>query len=119
MARIKPFLVGHWHLLVTLAVIFALWTTSVVLPLKILVVYLHELSHGLAALATGGEIERINVSAQIGGFTMTRGGNRFAILSAGYLGSLLFGVCMLVLALRSAADRVVMAILGAVSIVVA
>ena len=34
-------------------VIACLWNTGVVDPLKIFVVFMHEVSHGLAALATG------------------------------------------------------------------
>jgi hypothetical protein len=36
-----------------------LWYTPVIFPLKIFVVLLHEISHALAALATGGTVERI------------------------------------------------------------
>lgn len=109
---------AHWQLLVILAVIFALWQTPVVVPLKILVVFLHELSHALAAWLTGGDVLQISVSAQQGGFAITRGGNLFAILTAGYLGSLVLGVALLLVALRSTADRVVTGALGAVMLLV-
>jgi len=36
-----------------------LWNTPVVYPLKIFVVFMHEISHGIAAMATGGQIEEI------------------------------------------------------------
>ncbi|MDC0135276.1 M50 family metallopeptidase [Sulfitobacter sp.] len=100
------------------ALIFALWQTPVVVPLKILVVFLHELSHALAAWLTGGSVEQISLSPQQGGFAITRGGNLFAILTAGYLGSLLIGAGLLFAALRSEADRAVTAILGAVMLLV-
>ncbi len=90
----------------------------VVLPLKILVVFLHELSHGLAALVTGGSVERISVSIHQGGYAVTRGGNLFLILSAGYLGSLLLGLGLLAVALRSHADRAVLGAFGAVMLLV-
>lgn len=112
------YLRSHWQLLALMLVVIALWQTPVVLPLKILVVFLHELSHALAAWATGGSVEQISISAQQGGFAVTRGGNLFAILSAGYLGSLLLGVALLMIALRSEADRVVVALLGAVMLAV-
>ena len=41
-----------------------LWDTPVIYPLKIFVVLLHEISHGIAALATGGSIERITLDAE-------------------------------------------------------
>ena len=65
------------------ALVFALWQTPVALPLKLLVVLFHELAHGLAALATGGSIESLTVTADQGGLAVTRGGSRFAILTRG------------------------------------
>ncbi len=106
------FLRGHWQLIFLMLALFALWRTPVVIPLKLLVVFLHELSHGLAAIFTGGEIERITLSAQQGGTAWTRGGNGFAILSAGYVGSLVIGVILFLAARWSRADRLVTAALG-------
>lgn len=110
---------GHWQLLLLVIVIFALWSTPVMVPLKIVVVLLHEISHGLAALLTGGAIEQISISPQQGGVAQIRGGSRFFTLSAGYLGSLLLGMGLLFAALRSVADRVVVAGLGVVFLLVA
>jgi len=112
------FLKSHWQLLALTAIVFALWQTPVVVPLKILIVFLHELSHAAAAWLTGGSVEQISVSAQQGGFAITRGGSRFAILTAGYLGSLMMGVGLLLVALRSDADRMVTAGLGMVMLAV-
>ncbi|WP_298862612.1 M50 family metallopeptidase [uncultured Sulfitobacter sp.] len=112
------YLKSHWQLLALTALIFALWQTPVVVPLKILVVFLHELSHALAAWLTGGSVEQISLSLQQGGFAITRGGNLFAILTAGYLGSLVLGTGLLLAALRSEADRAVTALLGAVMLLV-
>ncbi|WP_428688505.1 M50 family metallopeptidase [Roseibium sp.] len=112
------FLKGHWQLLLLITVIFLLWTTPVVLPLKFMIVYLHELSHGLAALLTGGSIVEISLSPQQGGHAITRGGSRFLILSAGYVGSLVLGAGLLTIALRSEADRFVVGLFGAVTLLV-
>ena len=109
---------GHWQLCVIMAVVVALWATPVMLPLKILVVFFHELAHGLAAILTGGQIEAISVSPDQGGVTMTRGGSRFVILSAGYIGSLLFGVMLLLAGLKSRADRAIAAGLGLVMLAI-
>ncbi len=103
---------GHWQLLALTALVVALWDTPAILPVKILVVFLHELSHGLAAWATGGEVLRLDLTADQGGTALTRGGNRIAILSAGYLGSLLFGAALLLAGLNSRADRAIAAALG-------
>ncbi len=112
------YLRSHWQLLALTALVFALWQTPVVVPLKILVVFLHEISHALAAWLTGGSVEQISISAQQGGFAVTRGGNLFAILSAGYLGSLALGAGLLMIALHSTADRAVTAALGAMMLLV-
>ncbi|AXX98454.1 M50 family peptidase [Profundibacter amoris] len=110
---------GHWQMLVITAAIFLLWFTPVIIPLKILIVFFHELSHALAAWITGGSVESIRISPQQGGVTVTRGGNVFLLMSAGYLGSLLIGVLLFLGAVRSHADRIMMAVLGAVMLLIA
>ena len=77
------------------AAVWLLWDTPVVYPLKIFVVMLHEISHGIASVATGGTIERIVLDPAEGGACYCGGGNAFLTLSAGYLGSLLWGVILL------------------------
>lgn len=112
------FLRGHWQLIALTIAVFALWSTPVVMPLKLLVVFFHELSHGIAAVLTGGSIESISVNFQQGGEAWTRGGSRFLTLTAGYLGSLLIGVGLLLAALKGRADRTVLMGLGALMLVV-
>ena len=109
---------GHWQMLALTALIFALWQTPVALPLKLLVVLFHELAHGLAAVVTGGSIESLTVTPDQGGLAVTRGGSRFVILTAGYLGSLVIGLVVFAAALGSHADRIVLALLGGVILVV-
>ncbi|MEM9579339.1 MAG: M50 family metallopeptidase [Pseudomonadota bacterium] len=113
------FLKGHWQLFALIALVFALWPTPVILPLKILTVFLHELSHGLAAILTGGSIVSLSISPEIGGLAVTRGGNRFVILNAGYLGSLVFGALILLTALRTNADKLLIAAFGILMIAIA
>lgn len=86
------FLVGF---LAYLAALWFLWDTRILYPLKIFVVFLHELSHGIAAILGGGSIQRIEISPNQGGVCYCGGGIRFLTLTAGYLGSLLWGVAML------------------------
>jgi len=102
-----------WGLLGILAAVILLWDTAAVYPLQILVVFFHEMSHGLAALLTGGSIQEISVVPEQGGYCRTLGGSPFIILSAGYLGSLVWGGVILVLASRTRLDRAVAAVLGA------
>jgi hypothetical protein len=70
------------------------WESPAVYPLKIFVVLLHEWSHAVALLATGGVLERIVLDPYQGGATFGRGGSAFLTLSAGYLGSLAWGGLM-------------------------
>ncbi len=109
---------GHWQLIAIVALVFVFWSTPFVLPLKLLVVFLHELSHALAIVLTGGSVESFSVSPQQGGLVMGRGGNRFISLSAGYLGSLLLGMGLLVVALRTEADRAALGVFGAAMLLV-
>lgn len=102
-----------WPFLVAAAV-YLLWNTPVVYPLRIFTVFLHELSHGLAALLTGGAIERIDLTPAEGGLCRTRGGWPFVVTSAGYLGSLLFGALFVVIGgrARPATQRGVVGAIG-------
>jgi hypothetical protein len=105
-------------LLALAAAALILWDTWAVYPLKVLVIFFHEMSHGLAALLTGGSIERIEVVSGLGGLCVTRGGKAFFIASAGYLGSMAWGGVILVLAARTRADRAVMGALGGLLVLV-
>ena len=65
--------------------VYAFWSTLAVWPLRLFVVLLHEVSHGLAALLTGGRIVAIELSPREGGLCTTAGGWPFVISSAGYI----------------------------------
>ncbi len=110
---------GHWQLILISLLVFLLWNTPATFPLRVLIVFLHEIAHGLAAVLTGGSIESISVNMEEGGVTYTRGGSRFVILSAGYVGSLLLGIALFLIALKTHADRAVMALLGALALLIA
>lgn len=73
-------------------------------PFVLLTTIFHEVGHGLAALASGGEIVKIVIFADGTGYC-EHGGDygfwqRVMILSAGYLGSSLEGSLLLFLTLR-------------------
>ena len=89
-----------------------LWDSFVVYPFRIFVVFLHEISHGIAAVLTGGRIVAIGLSFDEGGVCQTRGGWPFVILNAGYLGSLFWGSTFLVLGERHTRARSVIATIG-------
>lgn len=93
--------------------LWLLWDTPAIYPVKIFVVMLHEISHGIASLATGGTIDKIILDPYQGGACHCGGGNAFLTLSAGYLGSLLWGVVLLGLAgSRRVSNHVLLTVVG-------
>jgi hypothetical protein len=95
-----------------------LWNTVVAYPFRVFVVFLHEISHGLAAVLTGGRIVSIGLSVNEGGVCVTQGGWRFVVLSAGYLGSLLWGALFLLLGGNPRRAQPVIGLIGAFTLVV-
>ncbi len=83
-----------WRIMLQIVLIIgaiACWHLPFLIPIKLMVVLLHELSHGLMALATGGEVHNLYITTHETGACQTSGGNDFLIISAGYLGSMFFG----------------------------
>lgn len=84
--------------LVAIALVFGLWQIDAlqgfVYPFRLFVTYVHEASHGLMAVASGGEIVGFVVNPDGSGFATTRGGSPALILPAGYLGAALFGALL-------------------------
>lgn len=54
--------------------------------------FFHEISHGLAALISGGTIHNITLNFNGSGLCTTSGGTRFLISFSGYTGSALWGL---------------------------
>ena len=71
-----------------------LWRSVVIYPIKVFVVFLHEMSHGIAAILSGGHVIKIIITPELGGETVTSGGIKFIIAASGYLGSLFFGAML-------------------------
>jgi hypothetical protein len=61
------------------------------LPLDWFQTFFHELSHGLAALLTGGRIHQLHIAFDTSGSCLTSGGWLPLILFSGYAGSALWG----------------------------
>jgi hypothetical protein len=74
---------------------FILWqlpySNALLFPLKMFVTYIHESSHGLAAIITGGSLVRFEMALDTSGLAYTSGGIRTLIVSAGYIGSTIWG----------------------------
>ncbi|MFN8092397.1 MAG: M50 family metallopeptidase [Vicinamibacteria bacterium] len=96
-----------------------LFDSPFVYPFRLFVVFLHEISHGVAAVLTGGRVVSIGLGADEGGVCVTRGGWPFLILNAGYLGSLLWGAAFLLLGRRPRSAPTVVGVVGAVTLAVA
>jgi len=92
--------------------VFFLWSTPALYPLKLLIVFFHESSHALMTIATGGQVIELEIDRMQGGHVLSAGGNRFITLTAGYLGSLIWGVVIYLLAVGSKYDKAIMFCLG-------
>lgn len=68
-----------------------------VYPFRLFGTFVHELSHGLAAFATGGAFDRFVVRSDLSGLAWSAGGTRWIVASAGYVGSAVFGALLLLL----------------------
>ena len=90
-----------------------LWFTPFILPFKIFVVFLHETSHALAVIATGGQVRSMNVTIWQSGYVLHTGGMPIIVASAGYVGSACFGGLMLILASRDELTRGIFGFLSA------
>lgn len=109
------------HLLVLIVLVALLWNTLLVYPIKLFVVMLHEMSHGLMAIAFGGQIIEIQISQHIGGYCLYTISptfwSEFMTASAGYLGSLFWGSMILVSAVKSEQDKYITLVIGLILII--
>ncbi len=119
---------------IMLAITFLIWDNRILAPLhlgflsfiiypiKLFVVFLHEISHGLAAIVTGGTISHIEISPLIGGVCYHTSSSfwpiRTFIASAGYLGSILWGCLLLFLAIRTKYNKTINIVIGSIMLIV-
>lgn len=86
-------------------------------PFAVLSTWAHELGHGVTALLVGGEFDRLELYADLGGVAFTAGTNdalRGPLVSAGgLLGPALLGGLVIVLGAREATARRVLLVLAA------
>lgn len=88
------------------------WFSWLAYPFRLLVTLVHELSHGLAALATGGYFRNFVVFSDGSGLAYTAGGWRFLVVPAGYLGAAAFGALLILLGTSHRASRWSLGALG-------
>jgi hypothetical protein len=72
-------------------------------PFKLFATWIHETFHGLAALATGGSVARVEIYADTSGVTLAT--VNALVASMGYLGTSVVGAILLSLRRRPSAQR--------------
>ena len=80
----------HFFILLIAAIVIK-QLPLVSIPFNWLESYFHEISHGIAAILTGGNVLRIQLFANGAGLCTTQGGSSFVISFAGYAGATLWG----------------------------
>ena len=87
----QSFLSRHqfWWFLIAAIIIRQIPFISI--PFNWLESYFHEISHGMAALVSGGDIIRIQLFTNGAGLCTTQGGSRFLISFFGYGGAIIWG----------------------------
>ena len=116
-AAAPPSWLRHWSgMLVLGLLIFAAWQVpwlnALVYPFRLFGTFVHELCHGLAAIATGGSFHRFEVQPDLSGLAWSAGGMRMIVSSAGYVGSAIAGGVLIFLYQRLFSARVLLIALG-------
>ena len=101
-----------FYLSILLCLIALFWQHAILYPLKLLVVFFHESSHALATIVTGGRVKEFVILKEQGGYVISQGGNRSLILSAGYIGSLIWGIVIFIASVSSRYDKALVFCLG-------
>ena len=105
-------------ILITIIIVsIILWETYVIYPIKIMVVLLHEISHGIAAILTGGKIIELNIALDLSGMCKIEDGNSIIIASSGYFGSLLFGMLLFYSSINKKFSQIVLPIISGIIII--
>src|SRR5205085_2502672 len=95
--RLRPQQIG---MVIAAATTVLLWLIPgahlILLPLQYLDTHLHEMSHALATVLTGGSVETIQVYGNGSGVTQSLGVHHWVIVaSAGYVGASLIGAALI------------------------
>ena len=109
-ATARKHLNGDFILVMFPALVIAvvLWQTPLLFPFRVFTITMHETSHILAGLLTGSKVGQILISPVTASLAQVEPNGQLAtiiVASAGYLGSTLFGGCLLILAKKPARQR--------------
>ena len=117
-------MIDRRELLITVAVVavacLLLWSTPLLMPLRLLVTLVHEAGHATVAMLCGGSVQSLTVNANEGGltqFSLPAGRSTLrlvAIGSAGYVGTAVVGGLLLELCGRLGRARVALGVLAAI-----
>lgn len=98
-----------WIVPVTGLLATLFWDGLLVLPAKLLTVFVHEIGHAVAAMAVGAQVEKIVITLGESGETIVKnlsGVPAFTVaVSAGYFGSALVGAALLNRGLAARMER--------------
>src|SRR6185369_9375667 len=86
-----------------------------VYPVRLFVTFVHESSHALVAVLTGGSVQSLTISSDGSGVVYSMGSGLISQLltsSAGYLGATAFGVLLLYLIRRNFSPNKLLTALG-------
>lgn len=100
---------------ITIVLWFIPFAEYLVYPIRLFVTFIHESSHALIAVLTGGSVQSLTISMDGSGVVYSAPGGTIGALltsSSGYLGSTAFGVLMLYLIRRSFSPNKILTALG-------
>ena len=99
----------------TVALWFVPYAEYLVYPVRLFVTFVHESSHALVAVLTGGSVQSLTISSDGSGVVYSMGSGLISQLltsSAGYLGATAFGVLLLYLIRRNFSPNKLLTALG-------
>lgn len=91
----NPVWLALFAALVSVALWFVPFAHYAVYPFRMLSTFIHEISHAIVALLSGGSVDRITMQWNTSGQTLTQGGWALLIASAGYVGATVVGSLLL------------------------
>lgn len=102
--------------LITVGLWFIPYAEYLVYPIRLFVTFTHESSHALVALLTGGSVQSLTISADGSGVVYSASSSLIGTLltsSAGYVGTMIFGVVLLYFIRKNFPPQKILFILGA------
>lgn len=100
---------------ITIVLSFVPFASLLLYPIRLFVTFVHESSHALVALLTGGQVQEIVIQPDASGYTLTIGGVEPMIVMAGYLGAASYGAWLLSLGRKPGTARLGLGVSLAIS----